>query len=166
EVLNRGDFRYNWQKLLSPEQKEELYKEAMEVWAEDALQYHDLDRDQRVTLEELAYNFLHWNVIQSRSHRLRSIRDRQPSSWVQTALKIEKEYLQKYFCEDAAACPELEELDRYGKHLSSSKKASKAAYQRIQSMMSGEEGDEVLTMVDRASGSHEARKVSELRSEL
>jgi len=166
EILGRGDFRYTWRKLLSATQKEELTDEAMAVWVEDALQYHDVDRDGKVSLEELAFNFLHWNVIQSRSARLRSIPSRDPASWVQSALQIEKEYLEKFFCEDPAACPQLEELDRYGQHLKSSKKASKAAFRKIQSMFSGEEGDEVLTMVDRSSGSHEARRVSELRSEL
>jgi len=166
EILGRGDFRYNWIKLLSPEQKDALTEEAMAVWVEDALQYHDVDRDKKVSLEELAYNFLHWNVIQSRSERLRSIRTRDANGWVQEALKIEKEYLERFFCENPEACPELEELERYGQHLSSSKKASKAAYRKIQSMMSGEEGDEVLTMVDRSSGNQEARRVSELRSEL
>ncbi|CAJ1390156.1 unnamed protein product [Effrenium voratum] len=165
EILDRGDFRYNWRSMLTAKQKEELTEESMRVWVEDALQYHDVSRDGQVTLEELAYNFLHWNVVRSRQLALRKIREKKPEAWVQKALEIEKDYLRRFFCEDPA-CPALAELERYGEHMKSSKKAAKAAFRKVRGMFEGEEGDEVLTMVDRTSGNQEAKRVSELKSEL
>ena len=43
--MQEGGFHYNWYKMLKPDQRKDLEEEAMEVWTEDALQYHDLNKD-------------------------------------------------------------------------------------------------------------------------
>merc|ERR1719444_220510 len=61
-LVEAGDFSYNWMGMLSNAQKKEAIEEAMQVWAEDALQYHDLNKDRRISLDELGYGLFHWNV--------------------------------------------------------------------------------------------------------
>ncbi|CAE7239883.1 Ank3 [Symbiodinium sp. CCMP2592] len=146
----------------------EFVQEALAVWVEDAVQYHDLNRDKKVSLEELSYNFLHWSIVQARANSVRRLNGQKKSkAWAQEMIKQEQAYLGKYFCEDPAACPILKELESYGQQLLSSPKAAQAVYRKVRGMMEGEEGDEVINMVSRDSGKQEAVRASELRrSEL
>jgi len=166
-ILRKGDFEYNWMNLLTPAQREEFVKEALAVWVEDAVQYHDLNRDKKVTLEELSYNFLHWNVVQTRTASVKKLNARRKSkTWTKELLEQEKTYLEKYYCEDPAACPILDELNSYGEHLLATPKASQAAYRKVTSMMEGESEDEVIQMVERGTGEQAKVRASQLRSEL
>merc|ERR1719215_502548 len=75
KVMRHGQFQYNWYNILNEAQKAELQEEAMEVWAEDTKQYHDVDKDGVVSVEELAASFLQWSVVNSRLEGMRQSRE-------------------------------------------------------------------------------------------
>lgn len=168
-IMEQGDFHYNWMGQLSSAQRKEAEEEAMQVWAEDAAQYHDLNKDKRVSVEELAYGLFHWNVVQHRSafvqETIRS--DAKATSKLKRIAKNEKDVLENFYCSDSKQCPEAEEMMKYTNQVLKAKKAKQVVTRLQGSFESGEEGDEEqLTMKDRSTGMEGTSKVAQLRQEL
>jgi len=162
EVIKRGGFTYNWMKLLTKAQKTEWRDESLRVWAEDALQYHDLNRDKMVTVEELAHGLLQWHVVQHRGDKARDLSKMKSSSkWLDSMVNFETDILSKFYCKDGSECQARDELASYGKMLKGSATKLKRVKGHIQSMFESEEGGdaETLTFVDRDSGNAERKTV-------
>eukprot|EP00929_Paragymnodinium_shiwhaense_P098070 TRINITY_DN59609_c0_g2_i2.p1 TRINITY_DN59609_c0_g2~~TRINITY_DN59609_c0_g2_i2.p1 ORF type:complete len:583 (-),score=145.29 TRINITY_DN59609_c0_g2_i2:119-1867(-) len=168
-VLDEGGFYYGWTRLLSKDQLRLHEEESLRVWAEDALQYHDINRDRVVTVEELSHALLQWHVVQYRlSHAKKATKMKSTEKWLDKMLTFEKAMLQKYYCgESASDCPALEELTRFGDKLKTSKKAAASIKRRVTSMFESEgaEDEEQLTFVDRTTGEQEQKKVGAVKSE-
>mmetsp|Transcript_101091 Transcript_101091/g.182443 ORF Transcript_101091/g.182443 Transcript_101091/m.182443 type:complete len:572 (-) Transcript_101091:269-1984(-) len=171
ELMERGRFRYSWFRQQTPEQQAELEEESMNVWSEDALQYHDLGRDKLVSVDELTYGLFHWNVIQYRASTMRSHAEIQsPKKWAKKALKAEQDMLAKFYCADPAACPALDELKRFADATLQSKPAMAALQSKVLRMMESEDEqserhDETLTMMDRSTGAQDRLSTAELKRE-
>lgn len=170
-VMKEADFMYGWYRGISKDVQRELMDESMAVYAEDALQYHDVDRDGAVTAEELSQSFLQWSLVQYRLAEMRRLaRIQKPSKWLKAVAKVEADMLSKHYCEDASSCEALSDLEAHVKKLKDSGKSAIArASQKVTGMLEseeGEDGEEVLTVHDRESGQQERRSVSELRNEL
>jgi len=169
-VMKAGQFYYTWHKLLSAEQKAQMEEEAMNIWSEDALQYHDIDRDRAISLDELAQSLLQWYVVRWRSEHIKQAggKKAKASKWLDTVLASEVDVLRKYYCEDPTACPAADELSAYGKQLKKEgKKAVGTAMRKVSSMFEHHDGDsETLTMVDRATGSSGQKTVKAIQNEL
>lgn len=172
EVMQQGDFQYNWFKLLSKKQREELVEESMQVFAEDALQYHDIDQDGAITPDELSSGFLQWSVVQYRLGQMRALASKagQPNKWMKGTMKVEKEMLSSHFCEDPSSCEALNDLTAHHKRLKDKGKNAVARVAgEVAQMVSGDgdEGDgEELQMHDRETGEQERMKVGAIKGEL
>merc|ERR1712151_1776 len=167
KVMENGGFHYNWGKLLNAKTKKEYEEEAMQIWSEDARQYHDLDKDGAITLEELSYNLLHWSVVQNRlKSKQKFTKSKKSPKLFNTVLEEEKNYMSKHFCQDQAACPELDELARYGESCMKNKGKMQKTLGRMFEMLEQEDqGDsEVLDVVDRQTGSSKKAAVKDLKS--
>eukprot|EP00928_Gymnodinium_smaydae_P032648 TRINITY_DN23585_c0_g2_i2.p1 TRINITY_DN23585_c0_g2~~TRINITY_DN23585_c0_g2_i2.p1 ORF type:complete len:571 (+),score=57.15 TRINITY_DN23585_c0_g2_i2:37-1749(+) len=169
-VLQQGGFHYSWLKLLTKKQRLAFEEESVQTWAEDALQYHDVNRDKAITVEELADSLLQWHVVQYRLRYARkAARKWSSTKWTNKMIEFEKSILQKYYCEDASKCPALDELTAFGDFLRTSSGAAKRIQQRVASMFESEggEGDsEELTFVDRNTGAEEHKRVGAVKNEL
>jgi len=168
KVVQEGGFTYNWMRLLSPEQRAEFEEEAVSIWAEDALQYHDINRDGAISLDELTHSLLQWSVVRYRSALVRSTKKaKSPKKWLQSLLDSEREVLREYFCEDPAACPAADELSTYGEVLlQGNKKALTSKMRKVMGMFEHVEGDdETLTFMDRQTGSQNQMKVGQVKSQ-
>jgi len=168
KVMAEADFSYSWFKMLTKSQRDELIEEAMEVFSEDALQYHDIDQDGAVTVEELTSGFLQWSVVQYRLNAMKNLAPdgSKPNKWFKGAMKVEQEVLSKHFCEDSKSCEAVDDLEAHRKRLKDEGKhamARKAA--AVSGMLSGEDegDDEALDMVDRESGNRESMKVGHIK---
>lgn len=168
-AMEVGQFHYNWYKLLNAQQKQDMENEAMAVWSEDALQYHDINRDKAVTVEELGHSLLQWHVVKNRKETVKtaSTKIRKPDKWLEKVLASEKDAIEKHYCKDAANCPELDAISEYGKSLAANKKKLSRAQDNVAGMMEGEGGDdEQLNFKDRETGQEERKGVREVRKEL
>merc|ERR1712232_232241 len=169
QIMEEGSFHYNWAKLLDAKTKQEYEEEAMQIWSEDARQYHDLDKDGVITVDELSYNLLHWSVVQNRlKSKQKLTKSKKSPKLFKTVLEEEKNYMSKHFCQDQAACPELDELTRYGESCMKNKGKMQKTLKRMFEMLEQEDqGDsEVLDVVDRQTGASKKAAVKELKSEL
>merc|ERR1712037_962334 len=140
----------------------------MQVWAEDILQYHDLNRDKQVAVEELAHGLLQWHLVQYRMKVVRSYnsKHRKPANWVKETIAFEKDVLERFYCEEGSSCKTLDEISAYGETLKGKK--AKLKKQRIQGMFESEEGgdQEELMFVDRETGEMGSKKVGQIKAEL
>jgi len=168
DVMRQGDFHYNWMNLLSKTQREELVQEAMQVFAEDALQYHDIDRDGAVSADELSSGFLQWSVVQYRLGQMKELASKAgtPNKWMKGAMKVERSMLSTHYCEDSASCEALDDLTAHRERLKDKgKNAFARVAGRVSQMLSGDEGsdDEELEMHDRETGERERMKVGAIK---
>jgi len=169
EVIVQGGFNYPWVGLLSADGKKALNQEALSVWAEDACQYHDIDRDGFVTVGELADGLLQWNVV---NHRLANMRAttsiRKPPAWFDKTMEQEIKILREHYCKKPDDCPAADELEAYRDRTRRGKKTyGKKQMEGVLGVLEMDsESDEKLTMVDRTSGSSSVKAVSELKQEL
>mmetsp|Transcript_126754 Transcript_126754/g.253400 ORF Transcript_126754/g.253400 Transcript_126754/m.253400 type:complete len:576 (-) Transcript_126754:59-1786(-) len=162
------EFRYPWMSLLTKKEMKEFEEEVMQVWAEDILQYHDLNRDKQVAVEELAHGLLQWHLVQYRMKVVRSYnsKHRKPANWVKETIAFEKDVLKRFYCEEGSSCKTLDEISAYGETLKGKK--AKLKKQRIQNMFESEEGgdQEELMFVDRETGEAGSKKVGQIKAEL
>lgn len=169
-VMQKADFQYGWFKLLDSKQRDELIEESMEIFSEDLVQYHDIDQDAAVSLEELAASFLQWSVVQYRLAAMRQLQQKaqKPKKWVKGALKVERETLSAHYCEDPSGCGALDDLEAHAKRLQD---GGKNAMARVAGQVSGmlqgdDEGDEEeLTMHDREAGETARMKVGAIKGQ-
>merc|ERR1712083_370857 len=109
---------------------------------------------------------LHWSVVQNRlKSKQKFVKSKRSPKLFKTVLDEEKNWMSKHFCQDAAACPELDELTQFGETCSQNKhKMQNALGKMFQLLESEEAGDEeTLEVVDRQSGSSKKAKVKELK---
>lgn len=171
KTLNMGGFRYHWFPLLTKNERKQANQEALHVWAEDAVQYHDLDRDGVVTAAELAHGVLQWHVVQHRVRYVEHVVNDErlnDSDFLQKLIQGESRILSKHYCE-TEPCAEREDLVAYGKFLQSSPRRLRKLRKKLMRMMEAEEGrgdNEELTIVDRESGHRERLTVAEIKQEL
>jgi len=165
-VLN--EFRYNWMNLLTKKQKKEFAEEAMHIWSEDVLHYHDLNRDKAVTVEELAQGLLQWHVVQFRQRAVKSYagKHRNAAKWAKETVAFEKDVLKKFYCEEGSSCKTLDELSAYGDKLKG--KQAQRTRARVERLFESEEGgdQEQLQFMDRDTGQMESKRVGQIKTEL
>jgi len=163
-----GDFRYAWDRLLNKRQREEFNDEVITVWSEDAIQYHDLNRDAVVTAAELAKNFLHWHVVKYRNNFVRELKDKKMTKEKKAMKLIESEVrmLRKFYCPSDQPCEVAEELEKFGAQLKASKKLSFKLMQLFDLLADDEGEEEVLTMKDRQTGEMKRETVKRVKEEM
>mmetsp|Transcript_17848 Transcript_17848/g.41622 ORF Transcript_17848/g.41622 Transcript_17848/m.41622 type:complete len:576 (-) Transcript_17848:86-1813(-) len=170
-LIMQGDFRYTWYQLLNKAQAKEFMDEVVAVWSEDAIQYHDANRDGKVTVEEVAKSLLQWHVVRYRIAMVRTMRNSKTLSKESKAEKLiefEVQMLKDFYCKPDEQCEVAEELLEFAALLKQNKKMGKKLMKLFH--MFGDEANsqegEVLTMVDRATGQRKAQTVGSLKSDL
>merc|ERR1711920_77850 len=134
-----------------------------------ALQYHDVDRDGFITIEEFAQSFLQWSVVQYRLQAMRQFaaKARKPSKWLKAVAEVERDVLSTHFCEDASSCEAVDDLEEHVKRLrDGGKRVIASTAGGVSQMFEGGDDEEQMVMHDRETGQSERMAVKDIQAEL